>query len=96
MPTGQTDITPETEGEAAGRGLALTPTLSLASLLRRYWLAYLERRYRHSVRVALRDLSDRELMDIGLTRAEIDYITGRRAIDTLRDNARDLWSRGEL
>lgn len=96
MPPQQTDITPETEREAAGLGLAMASTSSLPSLLRRYWLAYQERRYRQSVRVALQDLSDRELTDIGLTRAEIDYITPERAIDTLRDNTRYLWGRGGM
>jgi hypothetical protein len=44
----------------------------------------------------LQDLSDRELMDIGLTRSEIDYLTPQRAIDALRDNTRYLWNRGGM
>ncbi|WP_246669158.1 DUF1127 domain-containing protein [Bradyrhizobium sp. USDA 3456] len=43
--------------------------------------------------VTLQDLSDRELMDIGLTRGEVDYFTPEREIDVLRDSATDLWSR---
>jgi uncharacterized protein YjiS (DUF1127 family) len=41
----------------------------------------------------LHDLSDRELMDIGVTRGEIDYIARHRAIDTLRDR---ILSRGVM
>jgi uncharacterized protein YjiS (DUF1127 family) len=33
----------------------------------------------------LHELSDRELMDIGLTSGEIDYIVAGRAIERLRD-----------
>jgi hypothetical protein len=44
----------------------------------------------------LQDLNDRELMDIGLTRGEIDYITPERAIAALRDRATDIWSRGGM
>jgi len=44
----------------------------------------------------LQDLSDRELMDIGLTRGEIDSLAPERAIDRLRDNARTLWGRGGM
>jgi hypothetical protein len=44
----------------------------------------------------LQDLSDRELMDIGLTRGEVDYISPEPAIERLRDNARTLWGRGGM
>jgi uncharacterized protein YjiS (DUF1127 family) len=33
----------------------------------------------------LHDLSERELMDIGLTSSDIDYIVADRAIERLRD-----------
>ena len=65
----------------------------ILGLLRQYWRAFQERRQRQHLRAALADLRDRELMDIGLTRGEIDYITPQRAIDRLRENAY-LWSRG--
>jgi uncharacterized protein YjiS (DUF1127 family) len=67
---------------------------SVLGLLKRFWRAF--RQGRQSPRLTLQDLSDRELMDIGLTRGEIDYLTPERAIDTLRDNARYLWSRGGM
>jgi len=80
------------EKDAAGPTAA--STWSVLGLLKRYWRAYQERR--QSLRATLQDLSDRELMDIGLTRAEIDYITPQRAIDTLRDRTTYLWSRGVM
>jgi len=135
MPPQQTNITSETERDAAGLGLDLSialakdamdealaaarlnasiaaqddalsekdaagptaaSTRSVLSLLKRYWRAFQERRQRQSLRAALPYLSDRELMDIGLTRGEIDYITPQRAIDRLRDSTTYLWSRGVM
>jgi len=72
-------------------GLTAAPTRSVLSLLKRYWRAFQERRRRRSLRATLLDLSDRELMDIGVTRDEIVYIAPYRAIDTLRDR---ILSRG--
>ncbi|MGX1324225.1 uncharacterized protein YjiS (DUF1127 family) [Bradyrhizobium sp. USDA 377] len=91
MPPQLTNSTCEAEGDAARRGLDFSIALSL---LKRYWRAFLEQR--RSPRVSLHDLSDRELMDIGLTRGEIDSITPERAIERLRDRATDLWSRGAM
>jgi uncharacterized protein YjiS (DUF1127 family) len=39
----------------------------------RFWIAFREYRMRRRVRATLSGLSDRELLDIGTTRAEIDY-----------------------
>lgn len=75
---------------------AAAPTRSVLGLLGRAWRAFQERRQRQSLRASLQDLSDRELMDIGLTRGEIDYITAERAIDRLRDSTIHLWSRGAM
>ena len=52
-----------------------------SSLIWKYWDAYQERRDRQKLRSALSDLSDRELMDIGITRGEIDYVISNRDID---------------
>jgi uncharacterized protein YjiS (DUF1127 family) len=84
------------EKDAAGPTAA--STRSVLSLLKRYWRAFQERRQRESSRATLHGLSDRELMDIGVTRGEIDYITRHRAIDTLRDSTTYLWilSRGVM
>ena len=71
------------EKEAAGPPGA--STRSVSSVLQRYWRAFRERRQRERLRVSLHDLSDRELMDIGLTRSDIDYIAAGRAIERLRD-----------
>ena len=65
---------------------------SVLGLLKQYWSAFWRRR--QGRRLALQDLSDRELMDIGLTRGEIDSLAPQRAIDTLRDSTLHLWSRG--
>jgi uncharacterized protein YjiS (DUF1127 family) len=52
-----------------------------SSLIWKYWDAYQERRDRRKLRSALSDLSDRELIDIGTTRGEIDYVVSNRDID---------------
>ncbi|MCG2643477.1 MULTISPECIES: DUF1127 domain-containing protein [Bradyrhizobium] len=75
--------------EAARPTAASTP--SLLGLLKQAWLAFLARR--ENPQLTLQDLSDRELMDIGLTRGEVDYLTPQRAVDTLRDSTMYLWSR---
>jgi uncharacterized protein YjiS (DUF1127 family) len=92
MPPQQTNITSETERLP----LELVSTWSIPGLLARYWRALQDWRWRQGPQIALQDLSDRELMDIGLTRGEIDYISPQRAIDTLRNSATYLWSRGGM
>ena len=79
------------ENNAAGR--AAGPTRNVLGLLKRYWRAFQARRQRQSF---LPDLSDRQLIDIGLTRDGIDYITPQRAIDRLRDSTMYLWSRSVI
>lgn len=91
MPPQQTNLSSGTERDAA----ALRFDLSVVTgLLRRYWLVFQTRHQRS--RVTLQDLNDRELMDIGLTRGEIDYLTPERAIETLRVRTTHLWSRGGM
>lgn len=91
MPPQLTNSTSEPEVNAARLRLNLC---ILLSLLKRYWRAYWEQR--GSPRLTLHDLSDRELMDIGLTRGEIDCIAPERAIERLRDSTRTLWGRGAM
>jgi uncharacterized protein YjiS (DUF1127 family) len=79
------------EKDAAGAPAA--PTRSVLSLLKGYWRAFQKWRRRRRLRAGLHDLSDRGLMDIGVTRAEIDYIAAHRAIDRLRDGTAHLWIR---
>jgi uncharacterized protein YjiS (DUF1127 family) len=90
MPPQQTNISSETERLP----LDLASTRSVLGLLARYWLAFQER-LQHP-RVTLQDLSDRELMDIGLTRGEVDCIAPERAIDRLRERTAHLWGRGVM
>jgi uncharacterized protein YjiS (DUF1127 family) len=46
-----------------------------------YWIAFQEWRKRERQRVELCRLTDSELMDIGITRGEIDYIASNRSFD---------------
>jgi uncharacterized protein YjiS (DUF1127 family) len=89
------------EKDAAGAPAASTRSvlsLLVLSLLKGYWRGFQERRQRQRLRTSLHDLSDRELMDIGVTRAEIDCIAAHRAIERLRDGTTHLWmlSRGVM
>jgi uncharacterized protein YjiS (DUF1127 family) len=102
MPPQQTDPASESGSDAAVLGLDLTiglakeaahDTRNVVSLLKRYWRAFGEWRQRQRSRTNLHDLSDRELMDIGVTRGEIDHIAPHRAIDALRDS---IHSRGVM
>ena len=75
-------------------GPTAASTRSFLGLVKQYWRAFQQRR--RSPRLSLQDLSDRELMDIGLTRGEIDHLTPQRSIDTLRDSTRYLLNRGGM
>ena len=56
-------------------------TRHVSSFVRKYWDAFQEHHERQKLRAAMSDLSDRELMDIGTTRGEIDYVASHRGID---------------
>ena len=66
---------------ATGLGQTAASTRRVSSSFKRYWAAFQERRERQRLRATLCDLSDRELMDIGTTRGEIDYVASNRSID---------------
>ena len=66
---------------ATGLGQTAISTRHISSFIKEYWVAFQERRRRQGLRTALSDLSDRELMDIGTTRGEIDYVASNRGID---------------
>jgi uncharacterized protein YjiS (DUF1127 family) len=51
------------------------------SPLEAYWNAFQEWRKRERLRTQLCRLTDNELMDIGITRGEIDYVASNRSID---------------
>jgi uncharacterized protein YjiS (DUF1127 family) len=48
---------------------------------KKYWRVLQEWRERQKLRAALDHLSDKELIDIGITRGEIDYVARSRYID---------------
>src|SRR5258706_11244581 len=49
--------------------------------LEKYWDSFQERRKRERLRAVLSNLNDTELMDIGISRGEIDYVASNRGID---------------
>ncbi|MBB4366190.1 uncharacterized protein YjiS (DUF1127 family) [Bradyrhizobium sp. CIR48] len=51
------------------------------SPLEAYWDAFREWRKRERLRTQLCRLTDSELMDIGITRGEIDFVTSNPSID---------------
>jgi uncharacterized protein YjiS (DUF1127 family) len=51
----------------------------VSGFFRIYWGPFQERRKRRRLRATLCRLSDRELMDIGTTRGEIDYVASKAA-----------------
>jgi uncharacterized protein YjiS (DUF1127 family) len=57
-------------------------TRHVSSFIWKYWDAFQERRQREKLRATLSDLSDRELMDIGSARGEIDYIVSHQVRPT--------------
>lgn len=71
------------EKDAAGP--PATSTRRVLSLLKRYWRAFQKQRQRQRLRACLLNLSNRELMDIGVTSDEIDRIAAHRDFDRLRD-----------
>ena len=62
-------------------GQTAVSTRPVSSFFKTYWGAFQERRKRQRLRATLYDLSDRELMDIGTTLGEIDYVASNRGID---------------
>jgi uncharacterized protein YjiS (DUF1127 family) len=58
----------------------VTARRQVYSPLETYWNAFQEWRKRQRL-ANLCDLSDRELMDIGITRSEIDYLASHRGCD---------------
>ena len=59
----------------------VTARRQVYSPLEIYWDAFQEWRKRPRLQADLCDLSDRELMDIGITRGEIDYVASHRGSD---------------
>ena len=66
---------------ATGRDRRLASALRIVGFLEICWDRFQERRQRERLRADLSDLNDRELMDIGISRGEIDYVVLNRGID---------------
>jgi uncharacterized protein YjiS (DUF1127 family) len=66
---------------ATGPGRTAVSTRRVPGIFRKYWAALEDWRESRRLRAALCGLSDRELMDNGTTRGEIDYVASNRAID---------------
>ncbi|WP_084292994.1 DUF1127 domain-containing protein [Bradyrhizobium sp. WSM3983] len=66
---------------ATGLGRTATRARHVSSFLRRYWRAVQQWRSRERLRADLCNLSDRELLDIGTTRGEIDYVASNQGSD---------------
>jgi uncharacterized protein YjiS (DUF1127 family) len=58
-----------------------TPERLFYSPLEAYWNAFQEWRRRERLRTRLCHLTDTELMDIGITRGEIDYVASNQTVD---------------
>lgn len=83
------------EKDAAGP--PATATQRVFGLLARYWRALQDSRRSRSLRVSLRDLSERQLKDIGLPPGDIAHIAAHREIERLRDGTTHPWmSRGVM
>jgi uncharacterized protein YjiS (DUF1127 family) len=81
--------------DAPRPGQAAASTRHASNFFKRCWGAFQERRERQSLQATLCDLSDRELMDIGTSRGEIDYVASHRGIDPRgirsAEGTTDLW-----
>src|SRR6266567_7443400 len=60
---------------------ATKPTQPVSNFLESCWGAFQQWRKRDRLRTELYGLNDRELMDIGTTRGEIDYVASHQGID---------------
>jgi uncharacterized protein YjiS (DUF1127 family) len=81
--------------DATRLGQTAASTRHVSSFFRSCWGAFQQRRKRRSLRATLCDLSDRELMDIGTSRGEIDYVASNRGSDPRgirsAEGTSDLW-----
>ena len=66
---------------ATGLGQTTASTRRVSSFFKRFLGCVSRMAQMGAVTSHLCDLSDRELMDIGITRGEIDYVASNRGID---------------
>ena len=60
---------------------ATKSTQRVSNFLGSCWGAFQQWRKRDRLRTELYGLNDRELVDIGITRGEVDYVASNRSID---------------
>ena len=70
-----------TAHSAAGLGRTTVSMRCGSSFFKRYWSAFQERRKRQRLRAELYRLSQWELMDMGMTRGDIEYVVLNRSTD---------------
>jgi uncharacterized protein YjiS (DUF1127 family) len=75
------DTAMNTAHSAAGLGQTTDSKQSVSSFLESCLVAFQEWRKRGRLQAELCNLSDRGLMDIGITRGEIDYVASNRGTD---------------
>ncbi|CCD85904.1 conserved protein of unknown function [Bradyrhizobium sp. ORS 285] len=78
----------EVLSEKDAAGPPATPTWLIIRLIGRCWRAIQARQRREYVRASLSELSERELTDIGITRAEIEHIAALQTLESLRHDPR--------
>ncbi|NPV22635.1 DUF1127 domain-containing protein [Bradyrhizobium aeschynomenes] len=83
----------EVLSEKDAAGPPATPTWLIIRLIGWCWRVIQAWRRREYVRTSLYELSERELTDIGITRAEIEHIAALQTLDSLRHDPRYLVSR---
>jgi uncharacterized protein YjiS (DUF1127 family) len=75
------DCTMSTTDSATGWDRRLASARRVVSLVERCWDALQKQRRRERICADLSNLNDRELMDIGIARGEIDYVAANDGID---------------
>ena len=68
----------------------VTARRQVYSPLETYWNAFQEWRKRERLRSQLCLLTDSELMDIGITRGEIDHVASNRSIEDMPNTATNV------
>lgn len=66
---------------ATGLRRTATRRRYVSQLFKQFWHALQQWRHSAKLRADLSNLSDRELMDIGTTRGEIDYVVTHQDVD---------------
>ena len=62
-------------------GHTIASTRRFSAFIKKYWVAFQDRRQRKRLQAALHGLSDYELQDIGIARDQIEYVASNPSID---------------